>query len=172
MARFLGILVLIIVISGAAIAKSVPTYEGDAVTAIVIHKGARKMYLMHNDKVLRSYDVGLGFAPEGHKEIEGDGKTPEGRYLIDRKNPNSKFHLSLGISYPNDADRDYAQSIGKSPGGDIFIHGNQDLKHRLKRDWRNAFDTDWTAGCIAVTDAEMSEIYSMVRIGTPIFIQR
>ena len=172
MARSLGILALILVIGGAAIAKTIPDYDGDPVTAIVVHKEARKMFLMHNDIVLRSYTIGLGFAPDGHKEIEGDGKTPEGRYVIDRKNPNSKFHLSLGISYPNDADRSYAYSIGKSPGGDIFIHGNQDLKHRIKRDWRYAFEKDWTAGCIAVTDAEMTEIYSMIGIGTPIFIQR
>ena len=110
MARILGILALILVIGGAAIAKTIPEYDGEPVTAIVVHKEARKMFLMHNDTVLRSYTIGLGFAPDGHKEIEGDGKTPEGRYVIDRKNPNSKFHLSLGISYPNDADRSYAKA--------------------------------------------------------------
>lgn len=172
MARILGILALILVIGSAAIAKTIPEYQGDPVTAIVVHKEARKMFLMHDNRVLRSYNIGLGFAPSGHKAIEGDGKTPEGLYFIDRKNPNSKFHLSLGVSYPNTADRRYAKSIGKSPGGDIFIHGNQDLKYRLKRDWRNAFEKDWTAGCIAVTDAEMTEIYSMIGLGTPIFIQR
>ncbi len=173
MARFLGILTFILVISGtAALAKIIPKYDGEPVTAVVVHKEARKMFLMHDDTVLRSYYIGLGFAPDGHKEIEGDGKTPEGRYVIDQKNPNSKFHLSLGISYPNNADRSYANSIGKSPGGDIFIHGNQDLKHRIKQGWRYFFDKDWTAGCIAVTDAEMTEIYSMIGIGTPIFIQQ
>ena len=171
MVRIFGILALILVIGSESIAKTIPKYDGDPVTAIVVHKEARKMFLLHDDKVLRSYNIGLGFAPHGHKETEGDGKTPEGRYVINRKNPNSKFYLSLGISYPNDADRTYARSIGKSPGGDIFIHGNQDLKHRVKRDWRYAFKRDWTAGCIAVTDTEITEIYSMIRVGTPIFIQ-
>ena len=111
MARILGILALILVIGGAAIAKTIPEYDGEPVTAIVVHKEARKMFLMHNDTVLRSYNIGLGFAPDGHKKIEGDGKTPEGRYVIDRKNPNSKFHLSIGISYPNKADRSLSRLV-------------------------------------------------------------
>lgn len=120
------------------------------------------MYLLHHDKVLEDYDIKLGFAPIGHKQIEGDGRTPEGIYLIDRRNPNSQFHLSLGISYPNDADRAYAKSIGKEPGGDIFIHGQ---KNPLKRD-----KGDWTWGCISVTNKQMEDIYAMVRDGTPIQI--
>jgi hypothetical protein len=104
-----------------------------------------------------------GFAPEGHKQFEGDGKTPEGEYIIDRRNPNSRFHLSIGISYPNAADRAFARSQGKSPGGDIFIHG------RGKYPGSNR--DDWTWGCIAVTDREMEDIYAMVRNGTPITIK-
>ena len=76
------------------------TYTGPEVTGIVVYKGQRKMYLMHDSEVLKSYDFELGFSPVGHKQIEGDGKTPEGLYYIDRKNPNSSYHLSVGISYP------------------------------------------------------------------------
>jgi murein L,D-transpeptidase YafK len=119
------------------------------------------MYLLHNDRVLKSYDVALGFDPVGHKQFEGDGKTPEGAYFISHKNPNSEFHLSLGITYPNEADISFAEALEKSPGGDIFIHGGPN-----KRTSRR----DWTAGCIAVSDKEMEVVYSMIEPGTPIFI--
>lgn len=137
-------------------------YNGPEVTYVVVNKEARRMYLLHHDKVLEDYDIKLGFAPIGHKQIEGDGRTPEGIYLIDRRNPNSQFHLSLGISYPNNADRAYAKSIGKTPGGDIFIHGQ---KNPLKKD-----KGDWTWGCISVTNKQMEDIYAMVGNGTPIQI--
>jgi len=140
------------------------TYNGPEVTRILVYKAERKMYLMHGTKALKSYDVGLGFAPLGHKTREGDGRTPEGEYMIDRRNPNSQFHLSLGISYPNNNDRAHAKKLGVSPGGDIFIHG------RPKR-YRKAPD-DWTVGCIAVTNREMQEIYAMVKNGTPISIYK
>ena len=136
-------------------------YTGPPVTSIVVQKGRRKMFVMNETKILESYDFELGFAPVSHKEIEGDGKTPEGAYYIDRKNPNSAFYLSIGISYPNAADRAKAKEMGKPPGGDIFIHGTP-------RKFQN--DPDWTWGCIAVTDREMEDIYAMVNIGTPIFL--
>ncbi|MCU0815147.1 MAG: L,D-transpeptidase family protein [Cypionkella sp.] len=137
------------------------TYNGPEVTSVQVHKADRKMYLLHHGRVLKSYDIALGFSPEGHKQFEGDGKTPEGTYFIDRRNPNSAFHLSIGISYPNAADAAYAKSMGKSPGGDIFIHGGP-RRPTTKR--------DWTEGCIAVSDEEMEEIYSMVKNGTIIHI--
>ncbi|APZ52594.1 Ykud domain-containing protein [Salipiger abyssi] len=131
-------------------------------TQIVVQKSQRRMFLLHNQEVLKAYDIGLGFSPEGHKQVEGDGRTPEGMYFIDRRNPNSNYHLSIGISYPNPADRAFAETLGKSPGGDIFIHG---------RPWKDRKGgRDWTAGCIAVTDREMEDIYAMVRNGTPIVI--
>jgi murein L,D-transpeptidase YafK len=111
--------------------------------------------------VLRSYDIALGFAPEGHKQFEGDGKTPEGAYYITHKNPDSRFHLSLGISYPNEADIAFSEAQGKDPGGEIFIHGGP------KGPVRNR---DWTWGCVAVSDREMEMIYAMVNPGTPIYI--
>jgi len=117
---------------------------------------------MHNDRILRKYRVGLGFTPRGHKRIEGDGKTPEGAYFINRRNPQSSFHLSIGISYPNAKDRAAAAAIGKKPGGDIFIHGRGPRYQKARG--------DWTWGCIAVTDKEIEEIYSMVDNGTRIDI--
>ena len=147
---------------GACSSSKFKRYNGPEVTYVVVNKEARRMYLLHHDRVLEDYDIKLGFAPIGHKQIEGDGRTPEGIYLIDRRNPNSQFHLSLGISYPNNADRAYAKSIGKTPGGDIFIHGQ---KNPLKKD-----KGDWTWGCISVTNKQMEDIYAMVGNGTPIQI--
>lgn len=136
-------------------------YAGPPVTSVVVQKGRRRMFLMNDNTVLESYDFELGFAPAGHKNVEGDGKTPEGAYFIDRKNPNSSFYLSIGISYPNDEDRARARALGQRPGGDIFIHGTPRTVRRAD---------DWTAGCIAVKDREMEDIYAMVNVGTPIFL--
>lgn len=123
------------------------------------------MYLMNGRTVLKTYDIGLGNEPVGTKQFEGDGKTPEGVYFIDRFNPNSAYHLSLGVSYPNKTDTAYARSLGRDPGSDIFIHGWGPEGHRLAPGQR-----DWTAGCIAVRDDEIEEIYAMVQGGIPIII--
>jgi murein L,D-transpeptidase YafK len=136
--------------------------KGMYVTQILVKKSERKLYLMNGNRVLKSYDVDLGTVPTGTKRFQGDRKTPEGRYSITHRNPQSAYYLSLGVSYPNAQDRSYARSRGKSPGGDIFIHGRgQRAKYAGK---------DWTAGCIAVTDAEMAEIYRYVNPGTTIWI--
>ena len=153
--------ILGLVACGAKDTKS-RTYTGPPVTKIVVYKAAHRMHLFNNGNTLKSYDMSLGFAPVGHKQFEGDGKTPEGEYFIDRRNPKSRFHLSIGISYPNKDDIAYAKSQGKQPGGEIFIHGKTGYKGDNKG--------DWTWGCIAVTDREIEEIYSMVRDGTPIHI--
>jgi len=146
----------------------IATYASSAtisqkITEIVVKKSKRKLYLFSGDEIIKSYKIDLGFTPKGHKNFEGDGKTPEGSYKIDRKNANSKYHLSIGISYPNPKDRHFAELKGKLPGGDIFIHGT-DKPFR----W---FQRDWTAGCIALSNKEISEIYNSVEIGTPIFIE-
>jgi murein L,D-transpeptidase YafK len=160
--RILRILLILALGAGLTACGKFPTYNGPEVTHVVVNKDARRMYLLHGQEVLKDYDVGLGFAPRGDKKVSGDGKTPEGTYIIDRRNPNSEFYLSIGVSYPNEADRAEAKALGKSPGGDIFIHG---------RPWKNRKGgRDWTAGCIAVTDREMREVYSMVKNGTPITI--
>ena len=120
---------------GACSSSKFKRYNGPEVTYVVVNKGDRRMFLMHRDKVLKSYDMKLGFAPMGHKVYEGDGRTPEGLYWIDRRNPNSNYHLSLGISYPNERDRAVAAELGKSPGGDIFIHGQKTAQEKNVSDW-------------------------------------
>lgn len=137
------------------------SYRGPKVTRVIVEKSSRKMWLMHDKKILKKYNIDLGFTPRGHKKIEGDGRTPEGSYLINRRNPNSAFHLSLGLSYPNAADRAKARAMGKPPGGDIFIHGGPTLRGDRNK-------PDWTAGCISVSNQEIETIYSMITIGTQI----
>jgi murein L,D-transpeptidase YafK len=130
---------------------------------VVVSKRNRVMELKSGGVTLRRYRIHLGFAPEGHKSRSGDGRTPEGRYHIDRRNPRSEFYLSLGVSYPNALDVARARAAGVRPGGDIFIHGGpRRAEDRRKR--------DWTAGCIAVTDQEIEEIWSLVPTGAPITI--
>ena len=138
----------------------IPTYVGPEVTRVVVQKAQRRLYLLNGTKVIKVYAIDLGFAPKGAKQISGDGKTPEGAYYIDRKNPKSSFHLSLGISYPNRQDVAEARALGLEPGGDIFIHGASGRFGQR--------GTDWTYGCIAVTNQEIEEIYSMVNEGTQV----
>lgn len=138
-------------------------YNGPQVTRIIVKKSTRSMWLMNETKVLEYYEVDLGFTPRGHKEIEGDGRTPEGNYFINRRNPNSAFHLSLGISYPNRKDIAHAKAMGKAPGGEIFIHGGPVL-------FGDRSKPDWTAGCISVTNKEIEVIYAMVKNGTHIAV--
>jgi hypothetical protein len=148
----------------SACAGKFRTYDGPPVTRLRIYKSQRLLFLDGETGPLKTYPIGLGFAPKGHKQFEGDGKTPEGSYVIDRRNPDSLYHLSIGISYPNDADASFAAEQGRPPGGDIFIHGGP------RRGIEPLNVQDWTAGCIAVSDRQIEEIYSMVRDGTPIEI--
>ncbi|PZO66426.1 MAG: hypothetical protein DI498_07210 [Paracoccus denitrificans] len=141
------------------------TYNGPPVTQLVVNKNARQLLVYSGNTLLQVHNVGLGTEPIGHKQFSMDGKTPEGDYLIDRRNPNSRYHLSLGVSYPNEADIAYAVSQGRDPGGDIFIHGRGPEGNIFARSKR-----DWTVGCVAVTDEEMEMLYAMVRDGTPIRI--
>ncbi len=121
-----------------------------------------------NDPVQRKragpeFDVGLGSSPVGHKQERGDGKTPVGTYVVDRRNPNSQFHLSLGLSYPNEIDQVVANVRGIDPGDNIFIHGEPN-------NFRRRPGRDWTEGCIAVTNSEIELIYRVVDVGTPVHI--
>lgn len=160
--RFVKLVMIGVVLVGlSGCSSKFKSYHGPEVTRIEVFKDKRQMRLLHQNKVLKSYKIGLGFDPKGHKTVSGDGKTPEGAYYIDRRNPDSQFHLSVGISYPNNADRAQAYAKGRSPGGDIFIHGQSKERQRSR---------DWTAGCIAVRNREIEEIYAMVREGTPILI--
>lgn len=142
------------------------SYSGPPVTQIVVNKSDRMMYLVSGKTVLKSYKVALGGQPTGAKQVEGDGKTPEGIYFIDRFNPRSAYHLSVGVSYPNTQDTARALAMGMRPGGDIFIHGRGREGARAAA----AKKVDWTAGCIAVEDSEIEEIFAMVQGGVPVVI--
>jgi murein L,D-transpeptidase YafK len=154
-------LMMFVFLAGCAESKF-ETYTGPEVTKLEVHKGDRIIKVFHGNRLLKKYAMELGFGAEGHKQFEGDGRTPEGRYTIDRRNPNSSFYLSLGISYPNARDIAHARSQGKDPGGEIFIHGQPNLL--------GPRGPDWTAGCIAVTNKEMRTLYAMVKNGTTIDI--
>nr|WP_322624087.1 L,D-transpeptidase family protein [uncultured Flavobacterium sp.] len=145
--------------------KQLPT--GITIDRLVVHKSDRKMEAYSNGTLIKTYSVSLGFNPEGHKQFEGDGRTPEGVYTINARNAKSGYHKNLGVSYPNEADRAYAAKLGKSPGGDIKIHG---LKNG--RGYINKFQRwhDWTHGCIAITDPEMDGLFIAVKDGTMIEI--
>lgn len=142
------------------------SYNGPPVTQVVVNKSDRMMFLLSGSTVLRSYDIDLGNQPVGTKQFEGDGKTPEGIYFIDRFNPRSAYHLSVGISYPRPEDTARAMSVGRKPGGDIFFHGRGPDGEKARR----AGKADWTAGCIAVEDAEIEEIYAMLQTRVPVVI--
>ncbi len=134
---------------------------------VIVNKTRREMLLLCGESVLRSYRIALGRNPDGPKLEEGDCRTPEGRYIIDRRNPQSRFHLSLHISYPDETDRARALDRGVDPGGDIMIHG---LRNGEGHVGKAHLESDWTRGCIAVTNEEMDEIWELVEDGTPIEI--
>lgn len=145
-----------------------------SVDRVVVEKARRHLTLLHGEKVVRRYRIALGFDPKGHKLREGDGRTPEGIYRIDLRNPRSAFHLSLRISYPDAKDRASAGKRGVPPGSDIFIHGEPNRIGWLLS-WIGAVGLldrgDWTDGCIAVTNSEMRAIWANVQVGTPIEIR-
>ena len=135
---------------------------------LVVLKSKRQLIAYSGGHVVKTYKISLGRQPVGGKEFEGDKKTPEGIYFINDKNPNSGYHKNLGVSYPNENDIENAKRLGKSPGGDIKIHGL-----RNKTGFIGKFHRwfDWTLGCIAVTNEEMDELYRAVKIGTQIEIK-
>jgi murein L,D-transpeptidase YafK len=118
--------------------------------------------------LIKSYQIALGKNPTGPKQFEGDFRTPEGLYYINDKNPNSKYHKNLGISYPNEKDLQNAKKQGKKPGGQIKIHG---LPKNLSWLGKLHVLVDWTKGCIAVTNEEIDELYEIIEIGTPVEIK-
>ncbi|MGA8344349.1 MAG: L,D-transpeptidase family protein [Candidatus Sulfotelmatobacter sp.] len=135
---------------------------------IVIVKSEQTLTLMNGGRVLKTYKVALGGDPVGPKVKAGDKKTPEGEYVIDSKNAKSRFHLALHISYPNSDDRERARKLGVSPGGGVEIHGLES-----KYAWVGSLhrQVNWTAGCIAVTNPEIDEIWPLVPVGTPVEIR-
>jgi murein L,D-transpeptidase YafK len=135
---------------------------------VLVLKGERRLLLLRNGHALESYRIALGRNPVGPKVEEGDGRTPEGRYRLDWRNPESRFHRSLHISYPNRRDRERARALGVSPGGAIMIHG---LSERAALVGAEHVKWDWTEGCIAVTNAEIDRIWRLVDDGTAIEIR-
>ncbi len=137
-----------------------------AVTKVVVLKGERRLHLLHNDWVLRTFDIALGRNPKGPKYRQGDGRTPEGEYVLDWRKADSQYYRAIHISYPNAFDEFRARTLGVPAGGMIMIHGQPN--HRPVR--YHAEQTDWTEGCIAVSNAAMDEIWAAVEDGTPIEI--
>jgi murein L,D-transpeptidase YafK len=139
----------------------------EKVDTIKVYKAKRLLETYYKGKLIKSYKISLGGSPVGHKQEEGDNKTPEGAYVINDKNPNSAYHKNLGISYPNAQDIKAAKKRGKSPGGDIKIHG---LPNGMGSIGKAHLLSDWTLGCLALTNEEIDELYDAVPIGTPILI--
>ena len=166
---------LVILLLGAMVGCSQPVPEaraqqardGEVADFVLVDKSDRTLWVYQGGQAIRTYrSLQFGDAPVGHKQFEGDERTPEGRYTIDYGNPESSYYLSLHIDYPNAADREYARSKGRSPGGLIFIHGQPNgLPDNLR------MRGDWTDGCIALSNAEIAELWSLVPNGTPIEIR-
>ena len=157
--RAFGALIFSVLFAGEAAAGKADLVRVD--------KSERRLELLANGVVLKTYSVALGANPVGHKQREGDERTPEGRYILDWRNPKSAFTRSIHVSYPDKADKAQARKAGVSPGGDIMIHGQP----KGYGWWAWLIQMfDWTNGCIAVTDDEMKEIWDMVADGTPIEI--
>lgn len=136
---------------------------------VLVKKSERALYLLREGRVLKKYKIMLGPHPKGPKLMEGDERTPEGRYTLDRKNSNSGFYKSIRVSYPNELDMERAQKFNVDPGNAIMIHG-------MKNSWsektkKQALKFNWTNGCIAVADTDMDEIWDAIEVGTPIDIQ-
>ncbi|MBX7496585.1 L,D-transpeptidase family protein [Qipengyuania sp. 6B39] len=168
--RWLAVLALISVLActpPVPEARAQQARGGEAADFILIDKSERTLWVYQGANVIRTYrGLQFGDQPVGHKQFQGDERTPEGRYTITYGNPQSSYYLSLHIDYPNAADRAYASSRGRSPGGLIFIHGQPNGVPDGVR-----VPGDWTDGCIALTNAEMAELWSLVPDGTPIEIR-
>ncbi|WEX78253.1 L,D-transpeptidase family protein [Sinorhizobium numidicum] len=156
-----------LIAAGLVLSPSLSASAAETADRVVVHKERRILQLFQGTRLLREYPVALGGDPAGHKEREGDRKTPEGRYVLDWRNDESSFYKSIHVSYPGPQDIEVAAAKGIDPGGMIMIHGQPNYFGWL------AFLTqmfDWTDGCIAVTNAEMDEIWDMVPDNTAIEI--
>ena len=165
-ALFVGVL---LALGGCATKPPEPPPQAVAADRVIVKKSERKMQLVKAGQVVREYRVNLGDNPYGHKERQGDERTPEGDYVLDWRNPNSLYHRSIHISYPNAEDLTLARAKGVDPGGMVMIHGRPNYidSPRILAEYDSR---DWTNGCIAVKNAEMDEIWRAVRDGTPIRI--
>jgi lipoprotein-anchoring transpeptidase ErfK/SrfK len=135
---------------------------------VLVDKSDRKLYLLRHGSVVAEYPIKLGLNPYGHKQHEGDFRTPEGSYTLSRRNPRSEFFLALQVSYPNKEDAAWAKENGWSPGGLIMIHGQPNVPRRPADFYANR---DWTDGCIALTNADMVDVWLRTSVGVPIEIR-
>jgi murein L,D-transpeptidase YafK len=149
-------------IAGTSVEAALPLAD-----RVVVRKGERKLQLLRNGVALRTFKVALGLRPEGHKQFEGDFRTPEGVYRLTRRNPNSEYFLSIQVDYPNERDLARARKQGLRPGGSIMIHGQPNVPKKSRDYYSNV---DWTEGCIAVSNSDMVEIWLMTPPDTPIEI--
>jgi murein L,D-transpeptidase YafK len=154
---------LLSVLTLSALASPQPTVD-----RVLVLKKEHRLLLLSGDQIVKAYAVALGSGGLAPKQRQGDDRTPEGFYRIDYRNPASRFHLALHISYPDQTDRERARKRGVSPGGDIMIHG---LGSEFKSLGTKHYSYDWTAGCIAVTDSEIEEIWQLVPDRTPVEIR-
>ena len=136
---------------------------------ILVDKSFRKLSIINGESILKTFDISLGFEPVGKKTKQGDGKTPEGLYFIEKKLSKSAFYLALQISYPNPWDIRQALTNGYHPGGQIMIHGIPNK--RYDRNYHNK-NNDWTEGCIAISNKEMQYLWNIIKIGTPVLIRK
>jgi murein L,D-transpeptidase YafK len=166
--RKVRILQLFAALVGALFLQSTVAADFPVADAVVIEKAKRKLHLIKDGEPFRSFDIALGIVPEGHKVMEGDFRTPEGRYTLDTRNPNSDFFLSIHVSYPNAEDVRTARAKGVDPGGAIMIHGLPNKPTRSETYYRTQ---DWTNGCIAVSNSDMIDIWLMTADNTPIEIR-
>lgn len=156
----------LLLLAACGTANSQPLPAETKVDRLLVDKSERVLIGYSGSReAVRYTNIRFGDAPVGHKRFEGDEKTPEGTYRISGRNPKSAYHLSLRISYPNAADSAYAKARGRSPGGDIFIHGQPNA-------WPGpTIARDWTDGCIALSNAEIKQLWDIVPDGTPITIR-
>src|SRR5690606_24476260 len=154
--------------SGVAFAQAALIRHHEIADEVLVVKSERQLYLLKAGEVLREFTVPLGLRPVGPKEREGDFRTPEGRYVLESRNPSSDYFLSIKVSYPNAEDRARAKALGVDPGGQIMIHG---LPNNPRRDEKSYLGWDWTDGCIAVSNSDMIDIWLMTQVSTPIEIR-
>lgn len=154
--------------SAGAWAQAALVRHHEAADSVLVVKSERKLYLLKAGEVLREFDIALGLVPTGHKQREGDFRTPEGRYYLEARNPSSDYFLSIKVSYPNAQDRARARAAGVDPGGQIMIHGQP---NQPKLDEASYQGWDWTDGCIAVSNSDMIDIWLMTSPSTPIEIR-
>jgi murein L,D-transpeptidase YafK len=164
----LGLASLLLALTEGEPARAqIPHFAPAKADLVIVHKAARKLQLMAAGRVIASYRIALGRAPDGPKRREGDGRTPEGVYTVDWRNANSNFHRSLHVSYPRAWDDQRAERWGVSPGGEIMLHG---LPNGVSAERIGHPYVDWTNGCIALTNEEIDEVWARVDDGTTIII--